>query len=196
MVMNRWLWLLLVFASGFGCGKEERSEAVRLLQLLAQQQPEFASANALERDFVASARAWSGTITGNGSGKGAQLQQNADRAAELANAAAAISAKIGRVRQAVYDEALRKEYPQSVRFDLITQLTKRQRTLQDLRALLQQSVPEFLQNQKNKDYAGDTYPNSISKLDAVLKSYSEPENPVQTALAGLKTKYGLTGKEL
>ena len=116
-------WLLLAaVALAPGCGKQERIEAVQLSQALKNSQANFATANSVENDFVTSARAWSADITANGAGRGVQLDQNGIVATELAKSAVAISAQLGKVRQAVYDLSLKQEYLQSVRDSLITQL--------------------------------------------------------------------------
>lgn len=174
-----------------GCGKEERTEATRLSHTLAQKQADFAAADSMEKDFVASARAWCGGITANGAGRGAELEQNATVATELAKSAVAISLRLSQVRQAVYDETLRHEYPQSIRTGLITEITRRQRMLQDMRALLDQSAPEFLAYRQSKTYAGDQYPGGIGKLDALLQAYRAPDDAVGSDLAALKAKYNL-----
>jgi hypothetical protein len=179
----------------FGCGKAERAEAVKLSKVLTEQQPNFTKANTMENDLVASARAWSSGIVANGAGHGAELQQNATVATELAKSAVATSAELGKVRQAVYDLSLQEDYPQSIRVNLITVLTKRQRDLQDMRALLEQSAPQFLDYQNNKSYKGDQYPGGIGKLDAMLGPYSAPDDAVGAAIADLKAKYKLTGNE-
>jgi hypothetical protein len=188
--------LLAVVAILAGCGKQERMEAVQFAKTLKEKQVNFVSANALEKDFVSGARAWCGGITTNGAGKGAELDQNSAVAAELAKSAVAISAQLSQVRQAIDSQSLKEEYAQSVRAQLTTQLTKRQRSLQDLRALLEQSAPQFLEYRRNKAYTGDTYPDGIGKLDALLQAYKPPDDVVGTALAGLKEKYSLSDSEI
>jgi hypothetical protein len=188
--------LLAAAALLTGCGKQERSEAVQLAKVLTGKKANFASANAIEKDFVASARAWCGGITANGAGRGVALDQNARVAAELAKSAVAASAELSQVRQAIDGQPLKEEYPRSVRNELITQLTERQRQLQGIRALLQQSATEFLGFRQSKAYVGDTYPAGIGKLDALLRSYGAPEDAVGTALAALKAKYSLSDSEL
>jgi hypothetical protein len=187
---------LLAVAFLSGCGKEERSEAIQLTRILTEKQSDFESANTLEKDLVSSARAWCGGITANGAGRGVELDQNARVATELAKSAVAISTQLSRVRQAVDGAALKEEYPQSVRNDLITQLTKRQRLLQNVRAFLEQSAPQFLEYRQSRAYAGDTYPDGIGKLDALLKAYKPPDDIIGAALAGLKVKYKITPNEL
>ena len=174
------------------CGKQERTEAVQLAKVLTEKKANFASANAIEKDFVSSARAWCGGITANGAGRGAELKQNATVAAELAKSAVAVSAELSQVRQAVDAQPLTEEYPRSVRNALITQLTTRQRALQNMRALLQQSSTQFLDYRQSKAYVGDTYPDGIGKLDSLLQTYRAPEDSVGTALAALNAKYRLS----
>ena len=48
-----------------------------------------------------------------------------------------ISSHLSQVRQAIDGQTLKEEYTRGVRDDLTTQLTKRQRQLQDLRAVLE-----------------------------------------------------------
>jgi hypothetical protein len=193
---SRYWWFLAAVAFASGCGKQERIESVQLSQALKKNQANFATANSVEKDFVSNARAWSAGITANGAGHGVELDQNATVATELAKSAIAIGAQLGQVRQAVYDLSLKEEYPQNVRDSLITELAKRQRLLQDMRALLQQSVQDFVEYRHSKTYAGDTYPSGIGQLDALLQAYKPPEDAVESALAGLKTKYKLRDTEL
>ena len=96
----------------------------------------------------------------------------------------------------VEDLTLQEEYPREVRNTLITQLTQRQRLLQDMRALLEQSAPQFLEYHKLKTYAGDTYPDGIGKLNTMLGAYKEPQDAIAAALGALKTKYSLNDSEL
>ncbi len=183
--------LLAAAISICGCGKQARNEAVQLAKVLAETKVNFASAGVIERDFVSSARAWCGGITASGSGRGVELDQNATVAAELAKSAVAASAELSKVRQAVEGQALGEEYPRSVRNALITQLTNRQRRLQNMRALLEQSAAQFAEYRRSKAYAGDSYPDGIGKLDALLQTYRAPEDAVGTALAALDEKYHL-----
>lgn len=189
---------LLLAAAAFitGCGKQERAEAVQLAKVLTEKKANFATANAIEQEFVSSARVWCGGITANGAGRGVELDQNATVAAELAKSAVAASTALSQVRQAVDSQPLKGEYPQSVRNALITQLTTRQRLLQNIRALLEQSATQFVEYRHDKAYVGDTYPDGIGKLDALLHDYKAPEDAVGTALAALKAKYSLRDSEL
>jgi hypothetical protein len=196
-ISNSWFCVLMSAAVCIaGCGKQERIEGVQLAKALAAKKADFASANTIEKDFVASARAWCAGITTNGAGRGAELDQNATVATEIAKSAVAVSAKVSEVRQAVDDLPLKAEFPREVRNTLITELTKRQRLLQDMRALLEQAAPQFLEYKKIKTYVGDTYPDGIAKLNTMLGTYKEPEDALATALGTLKAKYGLNDSEL
>ena len=192
----RYGWLLAAVALFSGCGREERTEAVRLCKTLQQKSADFASANAMEKEFLASARSWCGSIVENGAGRGDQLSQNAAVAKDLAKSAALISTQVGAVRQAVYDEPIKQEYTQSIRLNLITQLTKRQRSLQEVRALLDDSAPGFLDLKLSPGYKGDSYPGGIPKLDAMLGSYTSPQDLVGEAIKSLKTKYDIQDADL
>ena len=192
----RYCLFLAAVASITGCGKQERNEAVQFAKVLTQERATFAGANKAEQEFISSARAWCGGILTNGAGRGAALDQNAAMATELAKSAVAISSQLSQVRQAIDGQPLKEEYPQEVRDELTTQLTKRQRLLQNMRALLEQSAPQFLEFRRSKTYAGDTYPDQVGKLDALLRSCTAPGDAVATALAALQAKYGLSGSEL
>lgn len=177
------------------CGKQERSEAVQFAKVLTEEKVTFASANTTERDFVNNARAWCGGIMTNGAGRGAELDQNAAVAAELGKSVVAISAQLSEVRQAINRQSLTGQYPRDIRAELTDQLTKRQRMLQEMRMLFEQSSPQFLEYKQNKAYVGDTYPDGVAKLDALLRTYSPPSDAVGAALTALQTKYKLS-KEL
>jgi hypothetical protein len=195
---SRYCLLLAAVTFIMGCGKPGRTEAVQLAKVLAEKKANFASANTIEKDVVSNARAWCGGITANGAGRGLELDQNATVAAELAKSAVAVSTQLSQVRQAIVGQPLKEEYPRDVRDALVTQLTKRQRLLQDIRALLEQSATQFLEYRHSKSYVGDTdtYPDGIVKLDALLQTYKAPEDAVGTALAALKEKYGLSDSEI
>ncbi|MGA8579314.1 MAG: hypothetical protein WB579_11590 [Bryobacteraceae bacterium] len=188
--------LLAAVAAITGCGKQERTEALQFAKVLTQEKATFASANKAENDFISSARAWCGGITANGAGRGVELDQNATVATELAKSAVAISSQLSQVRQAIDSQPLKEDYPVEIRDGLITQLTKRQRLLQNMRALLEQSAPQFLEFRHAKTYVGDTYPDGVGKLDTLLHSYRAPEDALGTALAALREKYGLKESEL
>jgi hypothetical protein len=197
MILNlRYCGLVAALACLSGCGGQAHNEAVTFAKALTAKKANFTSAGALEKDFISRARAWCTGITANGAGRGVALDQNSAMAAELAKSAVAISAQLSQVRQAVDGPSLNEEFTQDVRNTLVTQLTKRQRQLQDMRALLEQSAPQFLEYKQSKAYVGDTYPDGIGKLDAMLHSYHAPEDALGTALGALQTKYNLTGAEL
>jgi hypothetical protein len=198
MRISNFVLYLLPAVVGFvtGCGKQERNEAVQLAKVLNAKKADYASSNTIEKDFVNSARAWCAGITTNGAGRGAELDQNSSVATEIAKSAVAVSTQLSQVRQVVDDLSLKEEFSKDVRNTLITQLTKRQRTLQDMRAQLEQAAPQFLEYRKMKSYAGDTYPDGIGKLNSLLGMYKEPEDSVAAALTALKTKYGLSESEL
>ncbi len=179
-----------------GCGKQERTEAVRLTKVLTEKQADFDRANKIENEFLASARAWCGGITSSGSGRGVELEQNAVVVTELAKSTVAASAELGHIREAVSAQPLTKEYLQGVRGKLITQLTKRQRMLQEVRVLLEHSAPQFLQYRNDKSYTGDAYPGEIANLAAFLAAYKGAEDVVGEAVKDLKTKYHLEEREL
>src|ERR1035438_3722325 len=101
-ISNSWFCLSMAAVVCIaGCGKAERIEAVQLAKALAAKKADYASANATEKDFVASARAWCGGITTNGAGRGAELDQNATVAAEIAKSAVAVSTQLSQVRHGV-----------------------------------------------------------------------------------------------
>jgi hypothetical protein len=195
-VKLRYCWLLAAVALFSGCGKEERMEAVRLCKTLQQKSADFAGANAMEKDFVASGRSWCGSVIETGSGRGDQLKQNMAVAKDLVKSAQFISTQVGAVRQAVYDEPIKQEYPQSIRVNLITQLTKRQRFLQEARALLDDTGPGFQELGLGPGYKGDSYPDSIPKLNVLLEGAASPKDVVGEAIQALKTKYDLTDADL
>lgn len=178
------------------CGRQERLEAVGFAKVLTAKQANLAAADAIERDLVANAHAWCAGIAASGSGRGEQLDQNAAVATELAKSAVAASAQLSEIRQAIDALALHDEYPRGVRNSLVTQLTRRQRMLQDIRALLESSATEFQQNRRNKSYTGDTYPEGISKLDEIVCAYKPPDPVVATAIASLQSKYNLRQNEM
>jgi hypothetical protein len=191
--------ICLVLAGGVvlaACGKQERIEAVQFAKVLAAKQANLNAADAIESEFVTNARAWCTGIAGSGSGRGEALDQNATVAAELAKSAVAVSTQLSEIRQAIDTQSLKEEYPRTVRNALMTQLTHRQRTLQDVRTLLESSAAQFRDYRQSRSFKGDTYPDAIAKLDALLSSYKPPEAVVATALSSLKTKYDLRDNEI
>jgi len=179
-----------------GCGKEERREAVGFYKVLLEKRAGFAESNGLEKDFIGSVRSWCESIAANGAGRGDQLNQNASVARDLAKSAETISAQIGLVRQAVYNQAIHQDYPQSVRDALIGQLTKRQRFLQEIRAALDDSAAGFEALGQSRNYKGDSYPPAIDKLTAVAQSYRAPSDSVAEAVTALAAKYSIKDADL
>jgi hypothetical protein len=197
MLLNsRYCFLLAAVAGVTGCGKQERIEAVQFAKTLTEQKANFTSANTIEKELVSNARVWCGDIMANGAGRGAALDQNAAVAGELAKTAVAISSQLSQLRHAIDGQPLKEEYPRQVRDELTTQLTKRQRLLQDLRAWLEQSAPRFLEYKQVKTYVGDTYPDGIDKLNALLGAYKPPDDALGAALTALQSKYRLSDSEI
>jgi hypothetical protein len=192
IVNTRFCLLLATLTFITGCGKQEKNEALLFGKAIAAKKAGFAAATNTERDLVNNARIWCGQITGNGAGRGAELDKNSAVATQLAKVAVEISAQLSQVRQAIDDQPLKEEFTRNLRAEMTTELTRRQRTLQDIRAQLEQAAPQFLDYKKAKGYAGDTYPDGVAKLNSLLGSYKVPEDPVGTALASLKSKYGFT----
>jgi hypothetical protein len=186
-------------AFSIGCGKEERREATAFSQVLNQKKQDLAAINALEKDLMGSTAAWCEGIMSNGAGKGKNLEENAQSAKELAQSANAVAGQLGHVRQSIYDQPLKQEYPQEVRSTLINQINERQRMLQRVTAALQASADGFLQFARSRDYAGDTYPAAIGQLNTLVSGYRGPEDAVGKAIEDLRVKYdlpaaGLPGK--
>jgi len=179
-----------------GCGKEERMEAVRFDKVLTQKKAAFAESNVQEKEFVSGVRGWCAAMTSGGAGTGAQLDQNASVAQDLAKSAAAVSAQVGLVRQAVYDLPIQKEFTQGIRNTLIGELTRRQRQLQEIRSALKESAAAFDGFRQSRNYKGDTYPAGIDKLTRILGSYKEPGDAVSEAVTALTAKYGITDADL
>jgi hypothetical protein len=65
-----------------------------------------------------------------------------------------------------------------------------------MRALLDESAPQFLEYKKIKAYAGDRYPDGVGKLNSLLGAYTPPEDTVGTALASLQEKYAFNNSEI
>jgi hypothetical protein len=179
-----------------GCGKQERLEAVGFAKVLSDREANFTEANAIEKDFIANAQAWCAGIVESGSGRGAVLDQNAAVAAELAKSAVAVSAQLSEVRQAIDAQPLHEEYTRTVRNAVTTQLTRRQRMLQDVRTLLESAATQFHAYRQSKSFTGDAYPDGIAQLNTLLASYKPPQPAVETALSSLKSKYHLRDNEI
>jgi hypothetical protein len=179
-----------------GCGNQARNEALQFAKALNAKKADFDRAGAAETDLIASARAWSSGVVASGSGRGAELDQNSSVAAQLAKSAVSVSAGLSQVRQAIDAVELTDEFPRSVRNTLTTELTRRQRQLQSIRALLEEATPQFLQYKLRKGYAGDSYPDGVAKVESMLHSYQAPQDSRSAALASLQEKYGFTPAEI
>ncbi len=193
-IHHSYVLLPLIFAAG--CGRQERSEALSLCKALDQQKAGFASTNGLERELLNGTRAWTGDITSAGAGKAAELAGKAQAARDLVKSADAVSSGLGQLREAISKVSLTKEGLQQIRADLNDQITKRQRYLQEVRSLLEGCAKGFLQLQQNRQYAGDSYPGEVGKLDQMLQPYKGPQDIVAGVMADLKTKYGITDADL
>lgn len=174
-----------------GCGKQEKTEGTSLANALAAKQANAAEADRIEAEIVSNARAWCAAIVAGGSGRGVEVEQNASIASALSKSAVAASAELSAIRQAAEAETLQAEFPRKVRSNLVTALQKRQRLLQDIRAMLDDAATQFRGYGQSRAYTGDTYPEGIAKLGAMLEAYKPPENAVGTALGALSEKYNL-----
>jgi hypothetical protein len=184
-------WLALAAVALCGCGGAAHQEALGFCRILANGQAGFAGANATEKDLGVAASAWADVLIKGGAGRGDQLLQNAKVAGDMANSADQVSTQIGQLRKAVYDQPLKEEFVQGVRSTLITQLTSRQRTLQELRSAFTESAAQFRELSQMRAYKGDSYPTAIDKLNQMLQGHKPPEDAVGNALAALKEQYGI-----
>jgi hypothetical protein len=190
-------WLALAAAAVWcGCGGAARQEAVGLGRVLVDGRQDFTAANTTEKDLIAATQGWVATIVANGAGLGKQLEQNASAAADLAKSADLVSTQLGTLRKTVYEQTLRKEFTQGVRSTLITQITRRQRTLQDIRGALVDTASQLRELVQLRAYKGDSYPGAIDKLNQMLQAYKAPPDVVGEALASLKSEYGLKDADL
>ena len=190
-------WLVLAASAVLcGCGGAARQEAIDLGKVLTDGRQDFAAANATEKDLVAATQGWAANIAGNGAGTGKQLEQNASVADDLAKSADQVSAHLGVLRKSVYEKPLQKEFIQNVRSTLITQITKRQRSLQDLRGALSDSASAFRELAQTRSYKGGSYPGAVDKINQMLQGYKAPGDVVGDALTALKTEYGLKDLDL
>ena len=129
----RYSWILAAALVWSGCGRAERKEAVTFCKVLTQKQADFAATNAMEKDVLGNTRMWCEGITANGAGPGKDLGENADSAKSLAQSAGLVSTQLGQLRQSLYDQPLQKENLQTIRANLLSQIMKRQKMLQDVR---------------------------------------------------------------
>jgi hypothetical protein len=187
----RYCWLLTAVLMWTGCGQEEHREAASLFQAFGQKQADMTAVNAMEKELYGSTRAWYESIINNGGGRGKDLEGNAASAKSLSDSAAAVSAKLGQVRQAIYDQPLKQEYTEGVRSTVINQLMKRQKVLQEVRVALEASAANFGEFAQSRAYKGDTYPAGIDKLNSLLSGYTGPEDTLGKAMDDLKGKYSL-----
>lgn len=176
-----------------GCGRQAHREAGALCQVLERNQPGYNNANGMERDLVTSTRQWTDSIMTGGAGHGAQLAQNAEVAKQLAHSADTISTQLGELRKTLYDQTMQTEELQTVRTTINAQISKRQKFLQEIRGVLDDTAAQFVTLGESRAYKGDSYPAGIDKLAAMLQSYHSPEDAVRQALESLKADYGITG---
>ena len=189
-------WLALACGLLSGCGGAARREAISLGRVLTDGRQDFASANATEKQVYTATGNWADAIVTKGAGSGAQLQQNASTAADLAKSADLVSNQLGQLRKAVYDQKLTQDFTQNVRSTLITRLTTRQRSLQDLRAALTEASSQFRELAQTRSYKGDSYPEAVDRLSRMAQSHSVPTDVVGEALNSLKEEYGIKDVDL
>jgi hypothetical protein len=183
--------LTIALAALCGCGGAAHQEALGRCKFLSDGQSNYSAANATEKDLGTATTAWASAVITSGAGKGDQLEQNAKVAGDLANSADQVSTQLGQLRKAIYDLPLREEFTQGVRSTLITQITRRQRTLQEMRTALTESAAQFRELHQTRAYKGDSYPTAVDKLNQMLQTHKAPEDAVGGALASLKDKYGI-----
>jgi len=192
----RFGWLPIALAALCGCGGAAHQEALSLCKILANGHADFLAANAKETELMAATAAWADTIIRSGAGRGGQLEQNAKVAEDLANSADQVGTQVGQLRKAIFDLALQQEFTQGVRSTLTTQLTRRQRTLQELRTALTESAAQFRELSQTRSYKGDSYPTAIDKVNQMAQTAKPPEDVVGQALSALKDKYGIKDSDL
>ena len=192
----RYSWILAAALVWSGCGRAERKEAVTFCKVLTQKQADFAATNAMEKDVLGNTRMWCEGITVNGAGPGKDLGENADSAKSLAQSAGLVSTQLGQLRQSLYDQPLQKENLQTIRANLLSQIMKRQKMLQDVRTALDGAAANFLEFQQSRAYTGDTYPAGIDKLSSMLGGYTGPEDLLGKAIADLKATYKIQDADL
>ena len=178
-----------------GCGAG-RQEALSLGKVLTENRQEFSGGSATENDLVAATRGWAEGIVANGAGQGAQLEQNVAAADDLAKSAGLVSLQLGQLRKAVYDLSLQKEFTQGLRSALITEITRRQRTLQDLRSALTDSAGQLRLMGQTRAYKGESYPAAIDRLAQMTQGYKPPKDTVGDMLTTLKNEFGIKDVEL
>ncbi len=191
------VWGVVVVAALLaGCGKEERREAVGLYKVLVEKRAGFAESSSMEKEMVSGAKSWCAGVVANGSGSGKDLDQNASVARDLAKSADTISAKVGELRQAVYNLAIQKEFTQDVRTTLIGALTKRQRSLQELKMGLEDAAKGFEALAQTRGYKGDSYPNAMTKLTTTVQGFRSQGDALTEAMTALSGKYAIQESEV
>jgi hypothetical protein len=183
----------ILFCSG--CG-QERKEAVTFCQTLKQKDVDMAATNLLEKDLMRGTRDWCDGIVASGAGRGAKLDENAATAKVLAESASVVSGQLSTLRQAIYDQPLKQDYPQSVRSNILKELMERQKRLQTLRSDLQAAAAGFLGFRDSRAYKGDSYPAEIGKLANMLGNYGGPIDPLAKAIEDMKATYELKDADL
>ncbi|HWQ55552.1 MAG TPA: hypothetical protein VN442_17830 [Bryobacteraceae bacterium] len=179
-----------------GCGRQERTEAVRFWKVLENQRADFTAFTEQETRFLDGAQSWCAGVMANGAGRGDQLDRNAETAGQLAKSADVLSGRLGRIRQAVYNEKLESDGTRSIRSTLIDQFAQRQRYLQEVRTMLQETAPAFLQFRNDRTYTADTYPGGLAKLNDRLSGPRGQRDVLEPAITALKEKYQLTAADL
>jgi ABC-type transporter Mla subunit MlaD len=192
--MRSGLVVLAACAAMFiGCGRQAHREAEALCQALERNQPGYGTANSMERDLVTSTRQWTETIMSSGAGHGPELAQNAAVSRELAHSADVISTELGELRKTLYDQGMKTEALQGIRTTINAQISKRQKFLQEIRGVLQDTAAQFEALGQSRQYKGDSYPAGIDRLSALLQSYHSPEDALRQAVDSLKADYGISG---
>jgi hypothetical protein len=173
------------------CGNKERDEAVLLSKTLNEKKPEFAKVNAMENDFLSAAKSWCSPIVTSGAGKQGDVAVLADTGVQLGESATTVSTSIGAFRKSLADMSLMQEGTASIRSSVVDLLANRQRSLYELKTLLDASAVALRSMSKEKDYKPDSFPDEISKLNDKLLSYRVREGILDDALTQLKEKYEL-----
>jgi hypothetical protein len=173
------------------CGNKERDEAVLLSKTLNEKKPEFAKINALENEFLSAAKSWCSPIVTTGAGKQGDVASLADTGVTLGESAATVSTSVGAFRKSLADMSLMQEGTASIRSSLVDLLANRQRSLYELKTMLDASAGALRSMSKEKDYKPDSFPDEISKLNDKLLSYRVREGILDDALTQLKENYDL-----
>jgi hypothetical protein len=173
------------------CGGREKQEAVRLSQTLTASKDGFAKVNASENEFLTATRSWCSGIVTSGAGKAADLDAKAEGALALSKASTTVSADIGAFSKTLSAITLEMEPTRAVRAGLLDQLANRQRSLYEMKVLLDESAPALRSLRDNKEYKGDSFPAPVGKLNDKLLNYRVREGLLDDAVAELKERYKL-----